>query len=179
MPIDEICSNGSGPAQPDRTVIKSLGDGTDIIEQLGRCMRVRYRQCYTKCLPPDARIATPRGDVAISALHIGDDVWTQDANGKRVAGHVEDISSPVVAGEHHVAHLVLADGRTVTVSPQHPALGDQRVQDLRAGDRYDGTTVVELTVVRYTGNHTFDIRVSGDTGVYWADSIPLRSTLAN
>jgi len=173
-PVQSVCAPGGGPAQPDRTVVASLPDGTDIVESLGRCMRVSYRKCYTKCLPPDALIATPSGDVPIAKLRVGMAIWTQDASGRRIAGHVVRTSSTAVPGGHHVARLVLADGRTLVVSPEHPAIHD-RVQDLRAGELYDGATIVTLEMVPYGGERTYDILPSG--GVYWADGVPLRSTL--
>ena len=175
-PIGEWCGFGGGPAQPDTTIVKQLKDGTQIIEQLGRCRRVRQVSCNTKCLPPDTRIATPSGDVPIRDVRVGTQIWTRDAHGRRVAAHVELVNSVEITGEHHVARLVLADGRTLTVSPEHPVLVGV-VQDLRVGDSYDGSSIVSLDVRRYTGARTYDLRPAGATGIYWADDIPLRSTL--
>jgi hypothetical protein len=175
-PIGEWCGFGGGPAQPDTKIIKELADGTQIIEQLGRCSRVRRVSCTTKCLPPDTRIATPSGDISIRDVTIGTEIWTRDANGRRVATQVEAVNSVEIAGEHHVARLVLADGRTLTVSPQHPALVGV-VQDLRVGDVYDGSSILALDFIRYTGARTYDLRPAGASGIYWADDIPLRSTL--
>jgi hypothetical protein len=175
-PIGEICHNGGGPAQPDRTVIKRLADGTQIIEQLGQCLRVREVECRTKCLAAGARIATPAGDVAVQDVRAGTLVWTQDARGARVAAPVERVVRTPVEGVHHVARVRLSDGRSVVVSPEHPALG-ALVQELRAGDPYDGATIVALDLVRYGGAATYDLRPAG-TGIYWADGIPLRSTIS-
>ncbi|HEY5924785.1 MAG TPA: hypothetical protein VIV11_24060 [Kofleriaceae bacterium] len=175
-PVGEWCGFGGGPAQPDTTIVKQLKDGTQIIEQLGHCRRVRQVSCHTKCLPPDARIATPSGDVAIRDVRIGTEIWTRDTNGRRVATRVELVNSVEITGEHHVARLELADGRTLTVSPQHPAL-DGLVQDFRVGDAYDGSSIVKLDFLRYTGARTYDLRPAGASGIYWADDIPLRSTL--
>lgn len=173
-PIGQICQPGGGPAQPERTFVLGLRDGTQIIEQLGKCLRVREVECHTKCLPGAARIATPAGEVPISQLHVGSAIWTQDAHGRRVEGRVIRAATVEVTGEHHVARVVLSDGRTLVVSPEHPALHD-RIEDLRAGDAYDGATVVTIALEPYTGARTYDILPSG--GVYWADGVPLRSTL--
>ena len=65
---------------------------------------------------------------------------------------------------------------TLTVSPEHPALVGV-VQDLRIGEAYDGSSIVKLDFVRYTGARTYDLLPAGTTGIYWAEGIPLRSTL--
>lgn len=174
-PVGEICAGGGGPARPDRTFIKTLLDGTKIIEQLGQCLRVREVECHTKCLPPGARIATPSGEVPIEDLRVGVEVWTRDASGGRVAARVEKIGRTPIRGMHHVAHLRLSDGRTLDVSPEHPAI-EGLVQDLRAGDVYDGATILTIELIRYAGAATFDLLPAGG-GVYWADGVPLRSTL--
>jgi hypothetical protein len=89
---------------------------------------------------------------------------------------VKRISSTPIDGEHHVARVVLADGRALTVSPEHPVRGGTRVQDLRAGDVYDGSAIVTLELVRYSGARTYDIL--GESGeIYWANDIPIQSTL--
>lgn len=176
-PIGEICAGGGGPAQPERTFIRTLSDGTMIIEQLGRCLRVREVECHTKCLPPDARIATPSGDIAIRDLRAGMLVWSQAPTGARIAVPIVLVSRTPITSAHHVAHLVLSDGRTLTVSPQHPALTGL-VEDLRTGDPYDGATVLGIDVVRYALSETYDLLPSG-TGIYWANDIPLRSTLSH
>jgi hypothetical protein len=175
--IESVCGPGQGPAAPDQKLIKELGDGTRIIETMGRCMRVRYRRCLTKCLPPQARIATPSGDVPVRDIRPGAEIWTRDADGRRVVGRVEQIASIAITGEHYVARVVLGDGRTFTASPEHPVLGDRVVQDLRIGEIYDGSTIAALEFLRYTEPRTYDLLPSGATGVYWADDAPLRSTL--
>jgi hypothetical protein len=174
-PIGEICAGGGGPAQPEREFIKTLRDGTKIIEQLGQCLRVREVECHTKCLPGDARIATPSGPIAIKDLRVGMEVWSRDSNGARVAVPITRVGRTPINGVHHVAHLVLSDGRTVSVSPEHPSVSGL-VQDLRPGDTYDGASVISVELVRYTGDATFDILPSNN-GMYWAENVPLRSTL--
>jgi hypothetical protein len=172
-----MCAPGGGPDPGMVRHIKTLPDGSHIVDNNGRCVRIHYRKCYTKCLPPNARIATPSGEVAIRSLHVGSIVWTQSADGRKVPSPVAAVSSPKIRGPHNVARVVLDDGRSFTASLEHPLLAGQRVQDLRAGERYAGSTVIDVRVVRYTGSHTFDILPSGQTGVYWVDGVPVKSTL--
>jgi hypothetical protein len=176
-PVGEMCSPGGGPDPGDVRELKKLSDGTRIVQANGNCVRVRYRQCFSKCLPPDARIATPSGDVSIRELQVGSAIWTRSLDGRRIAARVEAIASVELTGEHHVARIVLADGRALTVSPEHPLADSRAVQQLAVGDAYDDSSIVTLELVRYTGTRTYDVVPSGATGVYWADGIPLTSTI--
>ncbi|MDQ2915243.1 MAG: Hint domain-containing protein [Chloroflexota bacterium] len=129
------------------------------------------------CLTRGTRIATPSGDRAVEDLKIGDVVWTQDASGARVASPLAQIGSTPVPGTHRVVHLRLSDGRTVDVSPGHPAADGRSVGDLAASDRYDGAVVVSAELVAYAGGATFDVLPAGATGIYWANGVLLGSTL--
>ena len=173
-----MCSPGSGPEPGEVRELEALPDGTRIVSDNGRCARVRYKPCFTKCLPPATRIATPNGNVPVRDVQVGTEIWTRDDLGRRIVGRVELVGSVEIIGEHHVARLVLDDGRTLTVSPQHPTV-DALVQELRVGDVYDGASIVRLDFVPYTGARTFDLLPSGPSGIYWADGVPLRSTLGD
>jgi hypothetical protein len=162
--------------QPPREVI-DLGDGTFIAEKDGRCFRARWKRCTKKCLPPETPIATPAGDVAVSELRAGAPVWTLDARGRRVAATVLEVSSVAVDPGHRVVELGLADGRSVTASAGHPALGGQAIDRLSASSPYAGSEIVAITARRYRGLRTHDLRVSGPTGIYFASGVPLESTL--
>lgn len=174
--VRSICAPGSGPAPPSFTRIRSLSDGTHIIESPRGCFRARYRRCYTKCLPPNVRIATPSGSVPIDSVSVGMPVWTLDGAGHRVAGVVLGVSSVPVRGPHHVQRIVLGDGRSVTASLLHPILGRRPIQELRLGETYDGATVERIEILPYEGDRTYDILPS-HTGAYWANDILLGSTL--
>ena len=50
---------------------------------------------------------------------------------------------------------------------------------LGVGDRLDGSTVTLWDVVPYAGDRTYDLLPTGPTGAYWANGIPLSSTLSN
>jgi len=129
------------------------------------------------CLARGTRIATPSGDAAVEDLQIGDVVWTTDGTGARVPAPLVMIGSTPVPSTHRVVHLVLADGRTVNVSPGHPTVDGQRVGELAPGDLYDGAVVTSAELVPYSGGATFDVLPAGETGVYFANGVPLGSTL--
>ena len=129
------------------------------------------------CLALGTRIATPDGERAVEGLRLGDVVWTTDAAGARVAARLVSVGNTPVPSTHEVAHLVLADGRSVLVSPGHPTADGRRVGDLAAGDALSGTRVVSVERVAYTSGATYDILPAGATGAYWANGVLLGSTL--
>jgi hypothetical protein len=129
------------------------------------------------CLAQGTRIDTPGGPVSVESLRIGDPVWTLDAAGARIHGTVIAFGSTVAPAGHQVVRLSLADGRTVTASAGHPLAGGRHLGDLRIGDGVDGSAVASTDLVTYDGARTYDIAVSGPTGLYLVDGIPLASTL--
>jgi hypothetical protein len=48
---------------------------------------------------------------------------------------------------------------------------------LSIGDTVDGASVIRADPVPYAREFTYDILPGGDTGGYWANGIPLGSTL--
>ncbi|MBT8494613.1 MAG: Hint domain-containing protein, partial [Deltaproteobacteria bacterium] len=142
--------------QPDRKKLRELGDGTFVIEERGGCYRARYRRCRSKCLPPNAMIATPSGQVPIRELEVGMVVWTRSQSGQRVRARIVETSQSPIVGVHHVAKVVLADGRSLQASLRHPMLGGREIQQLSIGGAYDGSEIVEIESLRYTHAQTYD-----------------------
>ena len=132
--------------------------------------------CARKCLSFTSKIATPIGDVAVTSLKVGDIVWTTDASGARVVRPLLK-ASHISAPNHHVVHLVLADGRTLDVSAPHPTADGRTVGVLKTGDAYDGSIVKSAVIKAYEGSATYDILPAGETGYYWANGILMGSTL--
>ena len=129
------------------------------------------------CLARGTRIATPHGEVAVEDLRVGDVVWTVDAAGARVAAPLVEIGSAPVPATHRVVRLRLSDGRAVDVSRGHPTSDGRNVGNLARGDRYDGAVVVSAELVPYDGGATFDVLPAGAPGTYWANGVPLGSSL--
>lgn len=129
------------------------------------------------CLDRTSTIDTPNGPIAVDRLRLGDAVWTLDREGRRVAGTVVALGSTPAPTGHHVIRLTLADGRTATASPGHPTADGRTIGELEVGDTLRGSRIVSLASVAYQGGETFDLAVSGETGIYFAGGIPLRSTL--
>lgn len=129
------------------------------------------------CLSLGTPIDTLSGPVAVDDLRIGDAVWTLDAAGRRIAGTVLATGSTPAPVNHEVARLQLADGRQVTASPGHELADGRRLGDLRPGDVVGGSVVRSAALEDYAAAETFDIVVSGPTGIYLSDGIALASTL--
>ncbi len=130
------------------------------------------------CLATGTLISTPGGDLRVEDLRPGMLVWTQDSSGARISAPLLSVSRTPVPPTHEVVHLVLSDGRELYASPGHPTTDGRKVGDLRAGDALDGSLVVRADLVPYADGYTYDILPDGDSGIYWADGIPLESTLA-
>ena len=185
------CQGSQGPAPPPggyppctfdpsthRGIALDLKDGTYLVKESGGCVRARFRpECRKKCLPVGTRIATPLGDVVVESLRVGDPVWTRDRSGNRVRGTVLRTSRVATPPDHEIVHARLQDGRTIRVSAGHPDMQGLGVEQWSAGDRYDNTQIVEVHRLEYDGGWTYDLLTSGETGIYWADDVPLTSTL--
>ena len=164
--------------------MKTAGDGERVdgrVSVFGRITVINRMQAGQPpcpiCLAVGTRIATPDGPRAIEDLRIGDVVWTIDATGVRVAAPLLAVGSTPVPATHEVVHVVLADGRTVLVSPGHPTADGRRVGELAANDVLDGVRVLSAERVAYAGGATYDILPAAATGQYWANGILLGSTL--
>jgi len=129
------------------------------------------------CLARGTAILTPDGPVAIEALRPGMAAWTLDESGRRVAGTVLVVASTPVPAWHEVVRLALSDGRRVSASSGHPLADGRPLGALRTGDLVDGVVVASAVLVAYGGGRTFDLVVSGPTGIYLAGGIPLASTI--
>jgi hypothetical protein len=129
------------------------------------------------CLAASTLIATPHGSVRVTDVRVGIVVWTQAADGSRVAAPVIEIGSMDAPAGHMMVHLVLTDGRELMVSPGHRTSDGRALGSLSVGDAVDGSTVARWELVPYAGGRTYDLLPAGATGRYWANGILLRSTL--
>ena len=129
------------------------------------------------CLAASTLIATPRGPVLVTDLHVGTVVWTETANGSRVAAPVIEVGSMPMPAGHMMVHLVLADGRELLASPGHRTADGHALGTLEKGDGLDGSTIMHWELVPYAGERTYDLLPAGPTGQYWANGILLSSTL--
>ena len=130
------------------------------------------------CLSATTLIATPAGDIAVTRIEPGMLVWSVDASGARVLEPVLKTGSVAVPAGHVMVRLSLADGRTVLASPGHRLSDGRTLGSLKVGDVVDGARVSDWRLVPYDGARTYDLLPAGATGFYWADGIPLASTLS-
>jgi hypothetical protein len=130
------------------------------------------------CLAATTLIATPDGEVLVTAVRPGMLVWTETLDGHRIAARVIEAGSTPVPAGHLMVRLALADGRVLLASPGHRAADGRPLGTLAPGDRLDGSTIVDWELVPYGGDRTYDLLPAGPTGTYWANGILLASTLA-
>jgi hypothetical protein len=153
---------------------------TATIDSSGKIDVLQKEQSFPNCpicLAAGTLIDTPRGAVRVEQLHEGDSVWTLNEAGQRGAAVLLKTGSVRVPATHQMIHVILSDGRELSVSPGHPTADGRAMGSLRVGDTLDGAQIVQLERVHYNGGFTFDILSSGATGFYWANGILMGSTL--
>lgn len=133
---------------------------------------------YPICLTQGTLIDTPDGPVPAEQMRQGMAVWTFDGTGQRTPAIVVRTSATPVPPSFQVVRIRLSDGRTVSASLGHPTAEGRLLGDYAAGDTLDGALVEEAELVNYDGGATYDLLPSGSTGVYRANGILLKSTLA-
>lgn len=109
------------------------------------------------CVREGTLVATPQGDRAIETLREGDEVWSIDSHGGRVAGRI----SRVTRGRGFEFVRITVGSHTLDVTPTHriaTALGWLRADDLGPGDA--------LTTAHGVRSHCQIERVREDARVY-------------
>lgn len=136
--------------------------------------------CISTCLHPSTLISTPYGEKKVKSIKVNDKIWTIDKYGAKIEGKIESVNKSRTSPTHYLIHLVLSDGREVTVSPLHP-LSDyaNEFRNLKKNEIYDGAIIVSVNHNYYPNQYTHDILPSGDTGSYWANGILMGSTLSH
>jgi hypothetical protein len=129
------------------------------------------------CLSAGTLIDTPNGRVPVTALRVGDLVWTVNGAGARVAAPLAAVGHVPAPAGHQMVHVVLADGRELWASAGHPTADGRPLGTLRSGGVLDGARIVSAEREPYSQPATYDILPSGATGLYWANGVLLASTL--
>lgn len=131
------------------------------------------------CLSSNTVIDTGKGQKQVTTLKVGDKVWSVSSNGKKVlVPIIKTIRRPVPIGII-LLHVLLADNRQLTVSPNHPTASGLLFKDLKVGGTLDNSKIVKITDVSYDEGFTYDILPQSSTGTYWADDVLVGSTLKN
>ncbi|APV44382.1 hypothetical protein Dform_01047 [Dehalogenimonas formicexedens] len=130
------------------------------------------------CLSKGTLIDTPYGAVAVEQLTPGDLIWTLGENGEKVASPIIKTKATPAPSSFELLRITLADGRSVTASPGHPAVDGRLLGNLQPEDLLDGSGVVSIQRVGYEGR-TYDILPAGTSGAYWANGILLGSTIVD
>ena len=133
---------------------------------------------YPICLTRGTLIDTPSGPVPVEQLHKGMAIWTVGDSGKHIAGAVIEATMTPVPSVFQVVRVGLNDGRSVTAAWRHPTAEGRALGEHHVGDTLDGALVIVVEHVIYKGGATYDLLPTGSTGLYWANGILLKSTLA-
>lgn len=161
------CTNGSGC--PNGTFCTGI--------PLNYCLPTGCPYHGPICLSVHTTIATAHGDIPVTDVKAGTIVWSLDKNGKRIAEPVLQVAHTSVEPNHKMIHLVLSDGRTVDASYGHPTIDGRTVDQLKAGDTINATRITQVQTISYDSTETYDLLPDGKTGYYFANGVPLASTL--
>jgi hypothetical protein len=127
------------------------------------------------CASPDTPIATPRGEVPIAELRVGDLVYSVDHEAVVAVPVLRVNRAPV--HDHHVVRVSLENGHVLSISAPHPTADGRTFGDLRAGDMLDGAIITRVEVVPYQHPFTYDILPASGSGTYYAGGARIGSTL--
>jgi hypothetical protein len=130
------------------------------------------------CLAKGTLIETPGGPVPVERLQPGMLVWSMGAEGGRVAVSISQTTSNQVPNGFRLIHITLADGRSLSASPQHPTAEGRGLGSYLAGEVLDGTRLSNIEYIDYDQGFTFDILPDSPTGCYWANGVLLKSSLS-
>jgi len=131
------------------------------------------------CLAGDTDIDTPNGATPVQDLQVGVQVWTLSPSGERILAQIIQVAHTDVPPDFRLLHLLLDDGRELYASPGHPLADGRLLGELKVGDTVNGARVMLVERSDHFTTRTFDVLPSGESGVYWANGIPLRSTLTH
>lgn len=129
------------------------------------------------CLSQNTMIATPDGPKQVTHLRAGELVWSITASGQRMSVPIVKTTRRHVPDHTHLLDVALADGRHLLVSPNHPTASYVLFKYLRPGETLDGSTIMSIASVDYSGSYTYDLLPESPTGDYWANNILVGSTL--
>jgi hypothetical protein len=130
---------------------------------------------FCRCASADTPIATPRGDVPIAELGLGDLVYSVDRDAIVAVPLVALQRQP--AGGHAVPQLLLDNQRTLEISAGHPTADGRTFGELSSGDRLGDVAIVRVVQVPYRFEATYDILPASSTGTYFAAGAWVGSTL--
>ncbi len=133
---------------------------------------------YPICLAKGTLIDTPSGPVPVEQLRKGMTVWTADHAGKRIPAVLIETAVTQVPLSFKIIRLILNDGRILEASAGHPTAEGRALCDYGPGDTLDEALVVSADVLTYDGGFTYDLLPFGETVLYWANGILLKSTLS-
>ena len=130
------------------------------------------------CLPYNALIETPKGNIEVKDLKAGDPVFTADVYGHRMITTILTTGQTPVPPDHKMIHIKLNDGRKFMASFKHPLANGVMLSQLKMGEAVQGSTIIKLDTICYSYGYTYDILPNGTTGCYYINGILIGSTLS-
>ena len=97
--------------------------------------------------------------------------------GDRRIAEVIKATSIVAPLGHKMVSVELEDRRSLLASAGHPLIDESTIADLAIGSVLDHSRVSILNHVTYESERTYDLLPDGETGFFFANDIPVASTL--
>ncbi len=141
------------------------------------CAKTGEMRICPICLAANTKISTPKGEINVTELKTGMEVYSIDSGGQKIVSKIIKTTKTQAPSTHKVVHLKLEDSRELWVSPNHPVVGGITAGELRRGDVYDDSIVTVAELVPYNSGFTYDLLPDSETGFYFANGIPMASTL--
>jgi hypothetical protein len=126
------------------------------------------------CVAPETRILTPRGEIAIAELQVGDSVFTLHEGAMLAVPIASQSRRPRRSGEMLV-RLSFDDGRALTLTREHPLHDGRRADALVTGTLLGGRRVVRVAFID-DGAWLYDIVPASASAAYIAEGVALRSS---
>lgn len=130
----------------------------------------------TPCIVHNTLIKTQKGNVCIQDLKKNMKIWSKNRLGKLCLVKIREVKKYKITKPHVIITAQLSDGRFISATSNHPIMQNKTLSQYCLGEVLDGSIIVSYKYSLYT-NYFYDILPLGESGIYYANNIPIVSTL--
>lgn len=130
----------------------------------------------TPCFTSNTEIETLTGKVKIKDIILGTEIWSLNSNGKRVISKVIKTSKSIT-NNTEMAVLTLDNEQKLTGTSNHPIFNKSTLGLIKTGESFENIKITNTSTYTSNNEEVFDILPNTDTCVYFANGIPVLSSL--